>query len=260
MVKIKNFWKKLVSLHASYQCYFLGIVFCLVGLPGASYQWCSFGFFTVAMCLSMALFLCGFIIRYFPWVRTLWSKTIGKIILGAIHIPIPFLSAALARDLLIHSFGLPANSFEFTQHIIEIICILPIWSFIITIFMLLILVALIVGFILSFMLEKYCGVASIISNKAKMFQGKVKTMGNVCALDMLGVVSVIYVLTLAGKVPLSISPNVVKYIAYVSDYRIYPNYPGIDHTKKSVLLDNGLVSYAEETPKGIKIWVDNVKQ
>jgi hypothetical protein len=223
------------------------------------------------MFIICILFGLGFFAWVSPWIKEKWQTTLGKFLITALHVMILFLAIIPSRFFVAEVIGLPPQDFEVTVSVVALELYPALWA-------LLVAFALI-GVFMSFLLF---GMLCAIIIQLIGFLNMLVKPSRARLFIQVGTTKFIFLkfifLSLAhafGAAIISIAaasawdwnakflmknPEIIKWVAYVSDFQLAAKYPGIDSNKRLRLHENGVVSYAEKDGWGIKVTVGKVEE
>lgn len=174
-----------------------------------------------------------------PLVRLFIKLSIVKIMLSIFHFLLFLVATALARTFVSAVLGLPAQDFDLTTAIITVIMYPPLW----------LMVAGIIG-AASAVMQVFAMLVFSMSpwhwNKLEHDRIDLTVSLLVCNLAGAAVlVSSGWVLVHTTFEKLDKFTEPVRWIAFVADYQMAKEYPGIPNGKRVRLHENGVVSSAE---------------
>ncbi len=200
------------------------------------------------------------------WGR-LWQSALGKGALSAFHGSIYLFCLIPARSLVAEALGLPTKDFDLTVNIIAIftypLALLVAISLIIGVASVVLLCIGLPYWVLNqlqssvrdFIPERYLPTFAAFEKTTRerwtMFFGHAG--GLLVILFIAAIVSGFYGRKLDQAVPL------VRDLAYCADYQNAAKYPGVKHSSRMRLHDNGVVSYASLVNGHVEITTENVK-
>jgi hypothetical protein len=173
-----------------------------------------------------------------PLVIKIWKFRTIKIIFGFASFVSLIAVHALARSMVATAMGLPPQDFELTVQLCTIVFYIPVWIFLIIIF--------VIPLILIFEVRLLWGI--IVKTQ---FHKTATQFGRFFALMSMLLIS-FYVFIFISKIQEN-SPPTVRWIAYLCDYHEAYNYPGIKKGERIRLHENGVISVASIRDKTIQI-------
>lgn len=208
----------------------------------------------------------GFTIWILPKAIAMGNSKIGVamlVCLQALMIPI---CLAMARKIIADAVQLPPESFDATVALISVLLIPVAWAvFIITLIVAISLALTVVAAIIVsaiFLLQTLSTVLPFVAANNR-FHGWCATLysyQNRTVERMTGafVVALVICGLMAGYGALVLDRPTVRFLAYLLDFNIAEDYPGVRHGEPMRLLENGLVVYAKRDGFNVKFNVDHV--
>ncbi|TPG75497.1 hypothetical protein [Pseudomonas mandelii] len=227
-------------------------------------------YFNVGATICITVFVAGFCGTTYPKVRSFWEHKVGTWFRRAFHALLFFIAFVPARTLVSEVMGLPGQDFDATVAILSL-CIYPaLWFFVVA------LICSGIGLIHLFIflairltmlpvvddMVRFMG--TVIKNeRLRHFIFTERTINSYFSLAQWGGATATALLLgqCFDKAGAEIANNdqIIKSIAYYTDYQIAGNYPGIIKHLRYRLHENGVVSYAIKSNSRITILIDKVK-
>ena len=225
-----------------------------------------FSYGSIVFTIAAVMGFCG---TTYPSIRKLWGHWLGKWLTRACHVALFFLAIIPAKTLVSSALGLPGQDYDSTVGILMLAVYPALWL------LLLALICIIIGF-LQFItwiliqvtkfpvvddIVRFIGRSTTNERLRHLIFEKRRVNGYFsfaqCAGAFITAVLLIYCYDSMGK---SIADNdqIIKSIAFYTDYQIADNYPGIKKGFRYRLHENGVVSYAIMNKGKVEIVVDKI--
>lgn len=243
------------------------LAFLLVSIGGVGSSLLS-----MLMWISSILFGVGFVLWVGPWFKGKWQTSAGKWLLATTHAALIFLSVIVSRHVVASALGLPPQDFDMTVSIFAVELYPALWLLTMTcvgmlvsaIFLMsaglctlskhpLLNDALLLG--TRFLAPDSTTRAFIESGRDRFF---IRALGHYLGSLVIALCAA-YAFDVHAQF-LREHLQLIRWVAYATDFQFAPNYPGIDGGKKVRLHENGVVSYAERDGRDIKITVSKFQE
>jgi hypothetical protein len=250
MFHLRTFAADFRATHRSYQVHGLSFGASLVMFLGfvlaspeskAVWQWLMF--------LPLFGFAAGFLIWCGPYIARVWAHPVGKAIVTVAHILVLVLATVFARSVVAASLLLPPQDFDLTVWFITIVSYIPAWSIAVSVLTGVVGTLLFIAtyfLSLSTFLLRMAGIGARSFRDEKYFAQAVGAIA-VCIFS-------IGIYDFATKNEQSLH-QLVKWVAFFSDFQPAPLYPGIAEGERIRLHENGVISIAEIQNDEIQIRV-----
>ncbi|AVF44700.1 hypothetical protein [Acinetobacter nosocomialis] len=242
-----------------YKYYLLGVVLLII------YALCHKLIYSqVILIAGVFIIEVGFII----WVINFYKDKIkGKpfyiFAFSIVNLFILWFSNIYAQDLIVQSFGLPAEDFSLTLHLLVLLCYIPAAI----IFTILIFIIIYLGIFVYLMLMMFKNYLYVFIHPFLVMLGKADVnykmnLDHRVFLHFLAFA--INSLLLVGIFQFIVNHNSsfypsIRYIAYNIDYQYLYNYPKIDKDKKTRLHANNYFSIMEGSGQNLKVVVKKIE-
>ncbi len=219
---------------------------------------------------QVILFIGVFIVEigFVIWVVNFYKDKIkGKpfyiFVFSIVNLFILWFSNVYAQELIVQSFGLPAEDFSLTLHLLVLLCYIPV-AIIFTIFgffvIYLILSLFILFSIFKNILYGFIHPILVVCGKAKLDDKihqdhKIYLHFLAFAITSLLLISIFQFIV---KHQTSFYPS-IRYIAYYVDYQYLYNYPSVDKGRRTKLHANNYFSIMEGSGQNLKVIVKKIE-
>lgn len=255
----KSFWRKV---------YVAGISVAVVSLFldgwSKNEQWGDFG---LAFCT--ATFVVGFCVTTYPTARSMWKHQLGAWFRRGCHAVLFFVAFIPARTLVSSAMRLPGQDFDATVAMLAVIVYPGLWLLLLSILCLIIgLLQLLKFYIIHIStlplidnFVKFVG-RDIRNERIRKFIFEERKITASFSLFQWMGATFTAILLMYGfdKIGETLAKNdqIIKNIAYYTDYQIADDYPGIKKQFRYHLHENGVVSYALRVKGKIEIQIDKL--
>ena len=221
--------------------------------------------------LSIALFVAGFVTWIVPKLQPWGRSRLGRFGLVGTHATILLVAIPIARQFTAKATGLPPQDLDFTVAIVALelypalwilVCALVAMVFSVGMFLLSASSSVIATPMLN---HVYVAVVRIVigrvSEPTQTIEQRRKRLAWKAALHAMGAMLIAFgaatVWSWHARL-LDAHPDLIRWIAYVTDYYPAPAYPGVDGSKRLHFHENGVVSYAVPKGSAVEIVVERV--
>lgn len=205
--------------------------------------------------LAGILFGLGFCFRITPILKSIWSSSAGKWVIGGLNVGVWFLAHVPARLAVAKALGLPPQDFDMTVSIWTVATYPAVWIAFVSLLTCCLCATLMLAYFV-LQVSVWPLIAESIDFLSRLMPSSIehrltteerrrvlaRYMGHTtgCAMLALGAAAVLGAYTAVQQSCLPVIP----WIAYVADYQEAPAYPGIPKSQRVRLHENGVVSYA----------------
>lgn len=203
--------------------------------------------------LSIVLLEIGFFFWLCIKIKTLKDTNISKWLLIVLHLLVLIFAAGASRDLVAHSLGLPAEDFELTSSLFVLIFYIPCWiAFVAILLTFVFWVCYVISIML--MILKYPFIDASVKwlalklglieySKGVPISIIVKHFATALGAGI-GASMLMFIFVILANNQEKLYP-LVRYSAFLLDYRKISNYPELSYLEKVQLHENGIYSYPE---------------
>lgn len=255
----KPFWRKVYIVGIT-----VGVVSILLNVWFKNGKWIDFG-----LTFCTATFVVGFCVTTYPTARSIWKHQLGAWFRRGCHAVVFFVAFIPARTLVSSAMKLPGQDFDATVAMLAVIVYPGLWLLLLSILCLLIGLQQLVKFYIIHistlpLIDNFVKfVGKYIRNeriRAFIFEER-KTIASFSLFQWMGAtVTAILLMYCFDKIGETLASNdqIIKNIAYYTDYQIADDYPGIKKQFRYHLHENGVVSYAVKVNGKIQIQIDKL--
>lgn len=220
---------------------------------------------------SVGLFVAGFVTWIFPKLKILGGSRMGRFGLVATHATILFVAIPISRQFTAAATGLPPQDLDFTVSIVALELYPALWVLICAVVAALFSLGMFLLSALGSVVEAsmlgrtYAAVMRIVTKRAsepmQVIEKRRRRFLRKAGLHAMGAM-----LVAVGAAAvwgwharfLQAYPDLIRWVAYVTDYYPAPRYLGVDGSKRLHLHENGVVSYAVPNGRAVEILVERV--
>ena len=214
----------------------------------------------VALFVSAASFTTGFLMWVVPKMRELWKYPVRRVALVALHATILFVAVPISRHFTALALGLPPQDFDITVAFVALELYPALWVLTLSLGAMILSVGLLLVSAVMALLSSFHWIAL---GRAGHWEQCSHRLGFRACLHAMGatLIAVGAAMLWGWHADLLLShPDLIRRVAYLTDYQPAANYPGVNASARLRLHENGVVSYAVPNGWNIDIVVGQIKQ
>lgn len=257
---IKNRW---LTSTASAKCFFLANCSLVIMLPVLLATGANFPVWIGGP--TLVFLFVGFAIWAVPKGIAIGRSRTGVAVLLCLQAVMIPLCLAAARNIVADALHLPPQSFDVTVALLTVLLIPVAWSALIILLiviasLVLALAAMLIVFAISFFRLSSIFVLPLatLSDRLRVWCVALHSYQTMTVAHMMGalVAALVVCGLLAGYGALVFDRATIRFAAYILDFSVAKDYPGIRHGEPMRLLENGVVVYAKRDGIEITFEVD----
>ncbi|WP_129642608.1 hypothetical protein [Peristeroidobacter agariperforans] len=214
----------------------------------------------VALCISAASFATAFLTWVVPKLRALWKYPVRRYAIVALHATILLVAVPISRHFTAVAIGLPPQDFDIAVAFVALELYPALWVLTLSLGAMSLSVGLLLVSMIMSLLSSFPWIAS---GRANNTDQRSHRLGFRAWLHAMGATLV----AIGAAMPwdwhadlLLSHPDLIRRVAYLTDYQPAARYPGVNARARLRLHENGVVSYAEPNGWNIDIVVGQIKQ
>jgi hypothetical protein len=214
----------------------------------------------VALFVSAVSFATAFLMWVAPKLRALWKYPMRRFALVALHATILFVAVPIARHFTAVAIGLPPQDFDITVAFVALELYPALWVLTLSLGAMSLSVGLLLVSMITSLLSSFHWTAF---GRANNWEQRSHRLGFRAWLHAMGatLVAVGAAMLWGWHANLLLSqPDLIRRVAYLTDYQPAAKYPGVDAGARLRLHENGVVSYAVPNGWAIDIVVGQIQQ